>query len=305
MNNTEVKGVLVPALTPFLSNQQPHVDAFVHHCQWLLHQGADGLAIFGTTSEANSLGCEERMELLEILIENGIPANRIIPGTGTCALTDSVRLTRHATQRGCAGVLMLPPFYYKGVGDEGLFGAYSHVVEQLGDDRLRIYLYHIPPVSQVGLSLKLVEQLVKTYPSTIAGLKDSGGDWQHTALLLKEFPELSIFPGSETFLLAGLRHGGAGCITATGNVNPAGIRRVFEQWQSKDADKLQAQITRIRQIIQSYAMIPALKSIVASNCQDPDWLRVRPPLVQLDEALQNKLLAELGQIGFSMASHSR
>jgi len=198
---------------------------------------------------------------------------------------------------------MLPPFYYKGVSDEGLFAAYSHVIEQVGDERLRVYLYHIPPISQIGLSPALIGRLAKDYPSVVAGLKDSGGDWTHTELLLKEFPQLSIFPGSESFLLAGLRHGSAGCITATGNVNPAGIRRVFERWQEPEADQLQQQITRIRKTIQSYAMIPALKTIVANYCQDQDWLPVRPPLVQLDEATRKKILTELNQLGFNMANN--
>jgi len=301
MSRHKLNGVLVPALTPFERDQRPNVDAFVKHCRWLLQQGADGLAVFGTTSEANSLGCDERIELLEVLIDSGVPASRIMPGTGTCALTDSVRLTRHAVEHACAGVLMLPPFYYKGVSDEGLFAAYSHVIDQVGDDRLRIYLYHIPPMSQIGLSPALIERLVRDYPSVVVGLKDSGGDWAHTALLLKEFPQLSIFPGSESFLLAGLRHGSAGCITATGNVNPAGIRRVFERWREPDADELQAQVTSIRKVIQSYAMIPALKTVIADHNQDPDWLRLRPPLVQLDEATQNKLLTELDELGFNMA----
>ena len=301
----ELKGVLVPALTPFEQDQRPNVGAFVKHCRWLLQQGADGLAVFGTTSEANSLSCDERIVLLEVLIDSGVPASRIMPGTGTCALTDSVRLTRHAVEHACAGVLMLPPFYYKGVSDEGLFAAYSHVIEQVGDDRLRIYLYHIPPMSQIGLSPALIGRLIKDYPSVVVGLKDSGGDWAHTAFLLKEFPQLSIFPGSESFLLAGLRHGSAGCITATGNINPAGIRRVFERRQEQDADELQAQITRIRKVIQSYAMIPALKTMVADHYQDPDWLRLRPPLVPLDKATQNKLLTELDELGFNMADNGK
>lgn len=301
MNSDELHGLLVPVLTPFLPDLRPATDAMVKHCNWLLLQGANGLAVFGTTSEANSLGCDERIELLEALIESGIPADRFMPGTGTCALTDSVRLTRHAMELGCAGALLLPPFYYKGVSDDGLFSYYSEVIERTGDARLRIYLYHIPAMSGVALTLNLVDRLVNAYPTTVVGLKDSGGDFQNTATLLKEFPGLSIFPGSESFLLEGLRRGGAGCITATGNVNPAGIRSVIEHWQEPCADQMQGKITRIREVIQTYPMIPALKTIVADHRREPDWLRVRPPLMELDESVRSKLIGELGALGYSMA----
>ena len=291
----------MPVLTPFLPDLRPSTEAFLTQCRWLLDHGADGLAVFGTTSEANSLGLDERIELLDALAESGIAEDSIMPGTGTCALTDTVRLTRHAVEQGCAGVLMLPPFYYKGVSDEGLYASFAEVIERTGDARLRIYLYHIPPMSSVPLSLDLVGRLVKDYPSVVVGLKDSGGDFRNTAALLKEFPELSIFPGSESFLLEGLRHGGAGCITATGNVNPAGIRMLIERWREPEADELQKKITEVRQIIQSYPMIPALKAIVAGHLDEPDWLRVRPPLTSLVPANQAGLLADLGKLGFSMS----
>jgi 4-hydroxy-tetrahydrodipicolinate synthase len=303
MNSNKPRGLLVPVLTPFNPDLAPAADAMIRHCHWLLEQGADGLAVFGTTSEANSLGCEERMDLLEALTQSGIAADKVMPGTGTCAITDTVRLTRHAVEQGCSGVLMLPPFYYKGVSDDGLYASFAEVIERTGDARLRIYLYHIPPMSSVPLSLDLVGRLVRDYPSVVVGLKDSGGNFEHTAALLREFPDLSIFPGSETFLLDGLRHGSSGCITATGNVNPAGIRNLIERWQEPEADQLQEQITAIRKVIQSYPMIPALKSIVAGHLKETDWLQLRPPLTSLDEASQARLIAELDDLGFSMAGN--
>lgn len=300
MDKKELSGLLVPVLTPFNPDLLPSPDAMIRHCHWLLEQGADGLAVFGTTSEANSLGCDERMALLEALIQSGVAADRIMPGTGTCALTDTVQLTRHAVEQGCAGVLMLPPFYYKGASDDGLYASFAEVIERTGDARLRIYLYHIPPMSSIPLSLDLVGRLVRDYPSVVVGLKDSGGDFKNTATLLREFPDLSIFPGSESFLLEGLRHGSSGCITATGNVSPAGLRSLIERWQEPDADEIQQKITAVRKVIQSYPMIPALKTIVADHLGEPDWLRVRPPLTPLDEGSQSRLLEELRELGFSM-----
>ncbi|TDJ29389.1 MAG: dihydrodipicolinate synthase family protein [Gammaproteobacteria bacterium] len=301
MSQPSFRGVLVPALTPFQSDLSPDAEAFLRHCRWLLEQGADGLAVFGTTSEANSMSVEERMMLLEYLLDNGIPAGALMPGTGMSALADTVRLTAHAVSRGCAGVLMLPPFYYKGVSDDGLFASYSEVIERVGDAALKIYLYHIPPIAQVGISLELIGRLLDDYADTIVGLKDSSGDWQHTAAILKEYPALATFCGSEVFLLETMRNGGAGSITATGNVNPAGIREIFERWQESDADSVQARVTSIRRCFDGYAPIPALKAVAADFYEAPAWRIVRPPLCALNATDGRALTAALGQLGFNMA----
>jgi 4-hydroxy-tetrahydrodipicolinate synthase len=261
-----------------------------------------GLAVFGTNSEANSLSVTEKMTLLDALVEAGIPGKRLMPGTGACALPDAIALTRHAVRLGCGGTLMLPPFYYKGVSDDGLFRSFAEVIEAVGDTRLRIYLYHIPPVAQVGISHALIERLLKAYPGTIAGIKDSSGDWENTRAMLERFqPEgFDVFAGSETFLLATLRGGGAGCISATANVNPAAIARLAAHWQDADADDQQAALNTVRQTFQCYPMIPALKSAIAHFAGDPTWARVRPPLMPLDAATRDALLTALRTLGFDM-----
>ena len=157
-------GVLAPVLTPFNANLEPDANALLAHCNWLLDEGVDGLAVFGTTSEANSLSAGERIALLEHLLDNGVPADKLMPGTGMCALSDTVALTRHAVEHGCRGVLMLPPFYYKAVDDDGLFASYAATIERVADTRLRIYLYHIPPVANVGLSLALIGLIAAHLP---------------------------------------------------------------------------------------------------------------------------------------------
>ena len=293
-------GVLVPALTPFRPDLSPDTEAFLGHCRWLLDQGADGLAVFGTTSEANSLGVDERMMLLEYLLDNGISADVLMPGTGTSALTDTVKLTSHAVAHGCAGVLMLPPFYYKGVSDEGLYASYAEIVQRVGDSALNIYLYHIPPISQIGISLALIGRLLNEFPDSIVGLKDSSGDWQNTASILKEYPTLATFCGSEVFLLDTLRNGGAGSITAVGNVNVSGIRKIFESWREPNAESLQNHITRINRHIRDFALIPALKIIAADYYDAPEWQLVRPPLCSLNEGSAESLLNGLGDLGFKM-----
>jgi len=293
-------GVLVPVLTPFTPSGEPDAGRFAAFCRWLLDQGAGGLAIFGTTSEANSMSPAERMALLDRLIEAGIPARKLMPGTGACAMTDAVSLVRHAVDHGCGGVLMLPPFYYKGVSDDGIFAFISGVIDKVGSSALKLFLYHIPPMAVVGFSLDLVGRLIRAYPGTVVGLKDSSGDWSNTAALLDRYPGFAVFPGSEVFLLDGLRKGGAGCITASGNVNVPGIKRVYDNWRGPQADALQAEVTTLRQALQAYPMVPALKRIVAHYHNDPAWAVVRPPLVPLDEAQSAALIADLGKLGFAL-----
>jgi 4-hydroxy-tetrahydrodipicolinate synthase len=302
MTSKRLSGVLAPAITPFRRDLSVDPARYSRHAKWLLSNGCSGLAAFGTNSEANSLSVDERMSLLESLVDSGVPAEKLMPGTGCCALPDSVRLTAHAVKLGCGGVLMLPPFYYKGVPDEGLFRSFSEVIERVGDGQLRLYLYHIPPVAQVPISIPLIERLLSRYPGTVVGIKDSSGDWNNTQALLDAFKgaDFDVFAGSETFLLKNMRGGGVGCISATANVNPGPIHRVFEHWSTPEADELQAQISATRAAIQKYPMIGALKAIVAHYGEDPDWVVVRPPLIELGADKTPSLTAELDALGFCM-----
>ena len=296
-----LRGVMSPVLTPFNDDLSPSPARFIKHCRWLLGQGV-GLSIFGTNSEANSLSVSEKRGLLDALVEAGLPAARMMPGTGACALPDTIELTRHAVNAGCAGVLMLPPFYYKGVSDEGLYRSFARVIDAVADPRLRIYLYHIPPVSQVALSLALIERLLRAYPGAIAGIKDSSGDWNNTSAMLERFqPQgFDVFAGTETVLLANLRGGGAGCITATGNVNPTAIMRLYREWKNADADAQQAALNQTRAVFQKLPIIPAMKAVIAAKSGDAGWATVRPPLIELSDAERAQLLGELDTVGFTV-----
>jgi len=240
--------------------------------------------------------------LLEALVESGIPAGVLMPGTGCCSVMDSVRLTAHAVRLGCGGVLMLPPFYYKGVSTEGLYRNFAEIIERIGDSRLRLYLYHIPPVAQVPVPLDLIERLLQRYPGTVAGVKDSSGDWSHTKSMLDRFggSGFEIFAGSEVFLLANMRHGGMGCISATANVNPGRIRLLFDHWRDADADALQEELAATRAVIQKYPMIAALKSVVSHYSGEAEWTTVRPPLVELTAGERRSLAEALDARGFAM-----
>ncbi len=297
-----IEGVLSPVITPFKKDYSPDAERFVRHCRWLLKSGCAGLAVFGTNSEANSMSVAEKRKLLEALVAGGVPASALMPGTGHCALSDSIEMTRAAVELGCAGVLMLPPFYYKNVPDEGLYRNFAEVIERVGDERLSLYLYHIPPVAQVGISLGLIEKLLSKYPGIVAGVKDSSGDWSNTKAMLDNFAKsgFDVFAGSEVFLLDNMRNGGKGCITATGNINPGAIDKVFRNWRSAEADKLQAGITATRKIVQKQPMIAALKAAIAYWGNDPQWKTCRPPLVELNEKQEQELIGELKANGFAM-----
>ena len=323
-----IRGVLAPVVTPFKADLSPDCERFIAHCQWLLSQNC-GLAVFGTNSEANSMSAAERMTLLDALVAAGIDPSRMMPGTGCCSITETVALTAHAVKHGCAGVLLLPPFYYKNVSDEGLYRYFSDVVQRVGDTRLKIYLYHIPPVAIVSITPKLVERLLSAYPNTIAGMKDSSGDWNNTKTFLDAFASaraartFDVFVGSETLLLANMRNGGAGTISASANVNPAAIHALYAECSglrrgerranakplaaasasTTHLEGQQARLDVVREIFSSRkspSMIAALKQAIAIFRNDPEWTRVRPPLVELTTEQAKLLAEELKAIGFAM-----
>jgi 4-hydroxy-tetrahydrodipicolinate synthase len=358
IQSARIRGVVAPVLTPFKADLSPDQERLIAHCKWLLSQNC-GLAPFGTTSEANSLAADERSMLLDAVVAAGVDPSRMMPGTGCCSITETVKITAQAVKHGCAGVLMLPPFYYKGVSEEGLYRYFSEVVQRVGDARLRIYLYHIPPVAVVGITTGLVERLLAAYPNAIAGMKDSSGDWNNTKTFLDAFAvrarrktssksqtpssksqgsskiqhpkdegtvgarrggdidnetSFDVFVGSESFLLANMRNGGAGTISATANVNPAAIHKLYIASTAEvegppsrkatarlDLEGLQAKLNVVRDVFgRKYPMISALKQAIAIYANDPAWRTVRPPLVELTAEQAKSLAAELKAISFTM-----
>ena len=272
-----MQGVLAPVLTPFDSQLNPDPARFVRFCRQLLEDGCAALVPFGTTGEANSLSVEERERLLDALLEGGVPAERLLPGTGCAALPDTVRLSKKAARAGCAGVLVLPPFYYKNPTEEGLYRSFAQAIDRTGEGQLRVYLYHIPQASQVGIPPRVIERLLKAYPGVVTGIKDSSLDFENTRSMLRAFPGFEVFVGTEKFLLATLREGGAGCISATANVNAPAIARAFRE----RSEERQREIDVVRVAFETLPMIAALKEAVARRTGDAGWRAVRPPLVEL------------------------
>jgi 4-hydroxy-tetrahydrodipicolinate synthase len=295
-NGAGPKGVLAAVLTPMDGDLYPDHAAFAAHSQRLLAAGCHGLSVFGTTGEANSLSVDERLAALEALLESGVPAGALLPGTGSCAITDTVRLSRAALEAGTNGVLVLPPFYYKNVGDEGLFRYFAEVVERVGDDRLRLYLYHIPQMTNRDLGLPLISRLIEAYPGVIAGTKDSSADRERIATLCGAFPGFSVLAGTETLLLETLRSGGEGCISATVNVTSRLARRVYDAHASgrdDEAETLQRHLSQLRGSIEAYPVIPALKVLMADLIEDGAWRNLRPPLSGLHEEQARGLLSDV------------
>lgn len=291
MSHPVIRGVIAPNLTPFRADLSVDRDTFVAHALHLLSHGCAGLAPFGTTGEALSVGMEERMELLEALVAAGADPARLIVGTGLTSLPDTALLTRHAVNLGAAGVMVLPPFYYKNVSEEGLFAHYAKLVEMVGSDDLRIYLYHIPQVSGVGLPVPLVKRLFDAFPGTVVGIKDSSGDWENTRALLG-IDGLVVYPGSELPLLDALALGAPGCITATANLNAAAVDeviRLHDAGRPDDAKAAMSHVKAFRLKVQELSPIPGQKRVLALMTGREDWAVVRPPLVACP--------AEIGRAG--------
>ena len=300
MTKTELKGIIAPLVTAFHEDRSIDFDRSIAHAHWLLEHGCDALAVFGTTSEANSLSLLERKRFLEAIVGSGIRPTQLLVGNGSCAVPDAVELAKHALQIGCGNILMLPPFYYKNVSTEGLFDFFTDFIDRTGDPHLQVYLYHIPPVAQVGIPLPLIGKLRSRFGTVVAGIKDSSGDFENTRRLLAEFRDFHIFPGSEAFLLPALRLGAAGCISATANVGAETMQQLFQNWRTPEADEIQSQLNRVRQTFQRYPMIAALKAVLSTTNNDDNWRTVRPPLSQLSETDSQTLFRELEELAFKL-----
>lgn len=295
MSALHPRGVFCAALTPITEAFAPDHALFVAHCQRLLAEGCDGIAMLGTTGEANSFASDERRALLEAVVAAGIAPDRLLPGTGVAAVSETVALTRHALSLGVTTVVMLPPFYYKGVTEDGLFAAYAEVVERVADPRLRVVLYHIPQMSAVPIPFPVIERLRATYPDTFTGIKDSAGDLAHMEALVAAFPGLAVLAGADPLMLPLLRKGGAGCITATSNLVAADLAFVFrhhaDAGRAVEVEAAQARIVAARNRASRFPQIASLKLLLADRVGQPGWHRLRPPLLPLTPAEADALRA--------------
>jgi len=290
--------VLAASLTPLTADKSIAHDRFAGHVKSLLENGCDGVLLFGTTGEANSFTVGERRAALESLLEAGVAPSTLMVGTGCCALPDTLSLTRHALELGVHRVLVLPPFYYKNVSEDGLFNTFATLIEQLDNPALRLYLYHFPKMAVVSFTPELIARLAERFPEQLAGIKDSTGNKEHTMMLNSRFPSLEVFAGSEMFLLDYLRAGGAGCISATTNLTAGLAAAVRNHYQSTNAEFEQQQLSAVRAVFERYPVIGALKGLLAMQTGESAWQNLRLPLSNLDEDSVAELRNALSELNF-------
>ena len=285
MTEPHPRGVFCASLTPLQADLAPDHGLFVEHCHYLLEEGCDGIALLGTTGEANSFSSGERKALLEAAVRAGIAPSKLMPGTGVAALTETVELTKHAVSLGVAAVVMLPPFYYKDVTEDGLFAAYAEVVERVTDPRLRVVLYHIPQVSAVPIAFPLIERLRARFPGVFVGIKDSAGALANMEALVERFPGFSVLAGADPLMLPLLKKGGAGCITATSNLmakDLAFIHRHFaDAGRAAEVEAAQERVVAERNRTTGPTQIAMIKALTAARTGNDGWRRMRPPLLPL------------------------
>ncbi|MGA9866321.1 MAG: dihydrodipicolinate synthase family protein [Acetobacteraceae bacterium] len=291
-------GVNAAVLTPMDADLSVDLDRMAAHCRWLLANGCNGLAVLGTTGEANSLGIDERLAVLEGLVARGIPAAKMLPGTGTTALTDTVKLTSGAAGLGCRGALLLPPFYYKNPSDDGLFAYFSEVIQRTGGD-IKIFLYHFPQQAVIGFGLPLIGRLLAAFPGVVKGIKDSSGDFANSRAYAEHYAKdgFEVYAGDDSLLLPMLGVGGAGCITAASNVNCAVGARVYAM-RDEGAQRI---LTATRKAVTSVPLIPGLKALVARNMGDARWTNIRPPHLKLSATQETALFAAFDASGVTLA----
>ena len=296
MITTPKHRVYAALATAFNENNIVDVGAMSRHAMWLLDEGCDGLVVFGSTGEAVSLTMTERKNTLKALIDAGVPAGLLIAGTGCCAVADTAELSSHAHALGCYGVLIMPPFLFKGLTDEGIQETFRQIITNSSVD-LRVYLYHFPLLSGVKFTSSLVNKLMAEFPDNIKGYKDSGGNFDNTRDIIENCPGLEVYSGSELPLSKLLQLGGAGCISATANTQPRIIKSVIEAWQAQDRPAQEAAqnlASANRLVMQDYTpMAAAVKTTIAAISGNSLWQNIRPPLVGLSQADEQSLLNRL------------
>ncbi|HET9763533.1 MAG TPA: dihydrodipicolinate synthase family protein [Casimicrobiaceae bacterium] len=296
---TALRGVWCATLTPVGADGKVDPRRLIAHVRRLLTSGVDGVALFGTTGEGQSFSAAERRAGLEALLAGGIEPGRVLAATGCTALPETIELTRQAVDCGCAGALVLPPFFFKDIGADGVYASFARIVDSVADERLRLYLYHIPQVSGVAIPQAAIARLKESYPSVIAGVKDSQCSLEHSLGLLAAFPELSIFVGFEPHLPAALAAGGAGTICGIANLYPGLIRRLHDRAGDPEHRHDLATVERFIAALEAYPLFPAFKALQAELTGDPAWNALRLPLVPLDSKTRAAWLAAAAACGIA------
>ncbi len=289
------RGVYAASLTPVGANGEPDAEKLVQYCRWNIDQGLDGVAPLGTTGEGNSLPLSFRTALPEAFAKAGFASNQVIFGTGSCAAGDAIAATKAAIGADYNNVLVLPPFYFKNVSDEGIYGYYARLIDSVRDNNLRVYLYHFPQMSMTPISIPLIQRLKRQYGPIIAGLKDSSGDFSGTLEFVAASDDFDVFPSNEGALLEAIAKGCGGIISATTNASASLARQTLSA-SGEEANKLQETLTAVRVAISKQPLSAALKQIEAWRTGDDSWLPVFPPQVVLTKQQVEELRSDLEEL---------
>lgn len=296
MTTAPLQGIYAAVLTPMHNDLSCDNAYLAAHCRSLLEEGCHGVSLFGTTGEGPALTVDERIAGLEAVLAGGVAPSCVLPGTGCAAIPDTVRLTRHASGLGCQTVLVMPPFFFKDVGDEGVIAFYSTLIERVGDPALRIVIYNFPAVTGVWVRETAIARLAEAFPGVIAGVKDSSGDWSYVSALLERFPSLAIFTGWETLVPKLVAAGGAGNISGLANIIPGLLRRLYDTQPTPDGDPVLSGITRLVEAVSQNPVIPAIKAAAATLREWPSWRNMRAPLVPISTEAERSLITVLRQV---------
>jgi 4-hydroxy-tetrahydrodipicolinate synthase len=295
-NPAAFRGIWPALLTPLNADLSIDHKKFAAHCKSLIASGCPGVTAFGTTGEGSSFSAAERKEALEQLIKNGVPAAQILLSTSCAALPETLELTRHAVKAGVHGCLMLPPFFFKGVSDQGVIDCYRYVIDGMAGTPFKLYLYHIPQVTGVAISQHVISTLKKMYPDTIVGIKDSAGDTEHSVALANAFMEdVTVYVGFEPDLPEMGRRGSTGAVSGLANFMPRVVHRLVALPDAPGTSADRERVIKLMSLLSGYSSMPALKGIMAILSRDPSWLPVRAPLVTLNpdqfQALEKTIAA--------------
>ena len=300
-------GIYTASLTPLTSSYEPNLPALVSHVEQLFESGSDGVAILGSTGEANSLTIEQRLDIISYCGRTLAP-ERLMMGTGSCALQDAIRLTQASIEAGVFSVLVIPPFYYKPQSDESVIRYYSELISSVDDSRLRIIFYNFPKLSGYNFSTEILQEFKERFGDIAAGIKDSSGNWENMLSITKNVPNFMVYSGTETLLLNILREGGAGCITASANLLAPECQLVYQAWrndQQNTAEQVQKELTVVRKALESYQFVSELKGLMALHTGSEHWQEMLPPFIPLLPSQVRELSEIINDLGLNLRQRIR
>tara|TARA_Y100001970_G_scaffold288535_1_gene416131 strand:+ start:821 stop:1747 length:927 start_codon:yes stop_codon:yes gene_type:complete len=297
-----INGVYAASLTPLTSKLEPNIPELIDHVLWLLDSGADGVALLGSTGEANSMTLEQRLSIIK-KSANKLPKQKLIIGTGSCALGEAIKLTQTCIDEGFLSVLLLPPFYYKPQSDENILRFFSELISIVNEPKLRIIFYNFPKLTGYNFSLNILKEFKKEFGNISAGIKDSSGDWSNIVNLVNNIPDFKVYAGNEKFLLDTLKIGGSGCISASANLTAINCGRVFKAWKNKKNKKAmedQQSLSILRGVLENHSFVSGLKSLFASKSNVEGWENMLPPFSPLLKKQLLSIQLQLKEVGFDL-----